>query len=113
MKEINEEIDFNEEIMKMAQRGFRNILIFNLFFVIVWAVIVGLVPSGWWIALINVLCFIATLLVLWWRSYSYLKPFLGGVVGFFVSLLIWVALVVGVRSVVLDIIEGLSGVPYY
>ena len=98
--------DIAEYALKAMQRGFRNLLIFNFFFVIVWAVVVGLVPSGWWITLINVLCFIGTILMLWWPSYSHLKPFLGTLVGLFVSFLIWFSLVVGLRSIILDILSG-------
>ena len=103
----------NQQIVRSMQQGFRNILIFNLLFIIVWAMVVGLVPPGWWIALINILCFIVSLLILWWPSYSYLKVFLGGMVGFFVSALIWLALVVGVRSLILGMIDGVKSIPAF
>ena len=102
--------DVNEEIIKSVQRGFRNILIFNLLFVVIWAVVVGLVPSGWWTTLINILCFIGTIIFLWWPSYSYLKPFVGTLVSLFISFLIWFALAIGVTSIILDILSGSANI---
>lgn len=105
--------DFQQEVVKTMQRGFRNLLIFNLVFVIIWAVVVGLVPPGWWTTLINILCFMATILFLWWPSYNYVKPFLGTLVGLFVSSLIWLALVSGVRSLILTILTESTTITGY
>ena len=88
-------------------KAFRSMLITSLSMVLIWEVLLFFLPGGWWIAVINILFFLGSVFFLFYWGWLALRMVLPGWLAFVCSLLLWFAIVVLIRSLIMSILEAL------
>jgi hypothetical protein len=79
-------------------RAIKNTFVVGIILAVVWEVLTWFVPVGWPMAVVNILAFIVSLWVFWWPLLSFLKATVPTWLAWVVSILCWVLLFVGLRS---------------
>ncbi|MBM3142971.1 MAG: zinc ribbon domain-containing protein [Chloroflexi bacterium] len=95
----NQQMDDNF-IRSFMSQSFRNILIFGLLIVTIWAVLAAFVPEGGWMILVNIAFFLLSIIFFGFPLYSGFRMFLTPIWAWFVSTLIWLFFIVVVRSII-------------
>jgi len=83
---------------KILARGIRNSFIFGIILVIIWETVTRFVSVGWPMATVNISAFIISLWIFLWPLFSFLKVSLPIWLAGLTSILCWVLLFVGLRS---------------
>jgi len=96
----------NDYFKEMVGRALSGLLLAGLIVIVLWSLAVRFLPDGWWITLINVLGFLSTILIIGLGSWQTLKMAVPSGVAFLVGSLMWVAMVIGLRSLLLNLLGG-------
>ena len=79
------------------------LIILGLVIVVVWAVLVSVLPGGWWITLLNLAGFFCTVFFVLMGVWQCLRMLLTPWLAFLFALLVWGFLVVVVRSIIMGL----------
>ena len=101
------EVKMNGDLKKMlVGRTIRRFLVTGLIIIIVWILAIHFLPDGWWIILINVLGFLSTAVIIFLGTWRMLKMVISSGLAFLFALLIWAAMVIGLRSLIFSLLGG-------
>ncbi len=110
MSKLPEQSDLQKEVghyfrrqMGMALWG---LLFAGVVIIVIWSLLTRFLPLGWWITLINVLGFLGTTLVIGMGTWQTLKMVIPSGYAFIVSVIIWLVLVLGLRTLILGLLGG-------
>jgi hypothetical protein len=98
------EAEMNEYLRKMIGRSLWGLLGVGLIIIIVWSLATHFLPDGWWITLINVLGFLSTAVIIFLGTLQALKLVISSGLAFLFALLIWAAMVIGLRSLIFSLL---------
>lgn len=87
----------------MMARSFWGLIVAGLIQVLIWTVLIRFLPSGWWIIGINILGFLITAIFIGMGSWQVLKVYMPSSIAFFIALTIWAIIVIGIRSILLNL----------
>jgi len=91
---------------RMISRSLWGLILVGLIIVVVWTLLNHFLPMGWWITLINVLGFLSTSLVIGVGTWQTLKLVISSGYAFLISSLIWIAMVIGLRTLMFNLLGG-------
>ena len=98
----------DDEVGKIARkllgRSLWGLLLVGLIIVVAWTLLDHFLPSGWWIVLVNVLGFLSTSYVIGVGTWQTLKLVISSSYAFFISLLVWAAMVFGLRTLMFSLL---------
>jgi ribosomal protein L37E len=94
----NQEYEAKRKLM--LNRGLKNNLISGIVIAVIWDILTWYVPSGWPILTVNIFFLLISIWIFWWPLLSFLKTALPTWMAWLVSLLGWLLLFVGLRSLV-------------
>jgi hypothetical protein len=94
----------NEYLRKMLGRSLWGLLGVGLIIIVVWSLLTHFLPSGWWITLINVLGFLLTTVIIGLGTWQALKLVISSGIAFLIAVLIWAAMVIGLRTLILTLL---------
>ena len=94
----------NEYLRRMLGRSLWGLLGVGLIIIVVWSLLTHFLPSGWWIILINVLGFLLTTVIIGLGTWQTLKLVISSGIAFLVAVLIWAAMVIGLRTLILTLL---------
>ena len=93
-------------IQQFWNKAVRNIFIVGIIIVVVWEILVWLIPEGWGMAVVNILGFLASILVFWYSLFNFFKATMPIWLAWLVSALCWALLFLGLRSLVASLLLG-------
>lgn len=85
---------------QILYRSFLNVFIFGIILAVVWEVLTHFVPTGWPMAVLNIITFIVSLWIFWWPLFSYMKVTMPTWLATLASVLCWTLLFIGIRSLI-------------
>jgi hypothetical protein len=87
-------------------RALCGLLFAGVVIIVIWSLLTHFLPLGWWITLINVLGFLGTTLVIGMGTWQTLKMVIPSRYAFFISVIIWLVMVLGLRTLILGLLRG-------
>lgn len=94
-----------EQLEKRSwRRGYWGMLGAGLALVIVWAVLLKVVSHGWGILAVNISFLIATILTIGMGSVVFFRRYMRTGFAVLLAAVIWVAMVAGLRSIILTVL---------
>lgn len=98
----NETTNFRNELLRdFYHKGIRNIFIFGIALAVIWAVLLIVISQGIGVLIVNVIGFILSGLLFWLPMYTSLRLMIPGWLAFIVTTLLWGAIFIGLRSLIL------------
>ena len=94
--------EFRDQLVKQhLYKGIRNLFIYGIIFALIWGTLNIFVPEGWWMAAVNIICFLISILIFWWPLESFFKMTMPSWLAIIVATLLWGAIFMGLRSILL------------
>jgi len=107
MSELPEQSDRAGQFFRREMsRALWGLLFAGVVIIVIWSLLTRFLPLGWWITVINVLGFLGTILVIGLGTWQTLKMVIPSGYAFLVSVIIWLVLVLGLRSLILGLLGG-------
>ena len=107
---MNEKDDKKDEVSgyfrKILGRSLWGLLGIGLVIIILWSLATRFLPYGWWIILINVLGFLSTAWFIGVGTWQTLRLVISSGIAFLIALLVWAAMVIGLRTLILNLLGG-------
>ncbi len=98
----NERANFRNELLRhFYHKAMRNIFIFGIALAVIWAVLLIVISQGIGVLIVNVIGFILSVLLFYLPMYSSLRLMIPGWLVFIVTTLLWGAIFIGLRSLIL------------
>ena len=91
---------------KEMSRALWGLLFVGVLIIVIWSLLTRFLPMGWWITLINILGFIGTTLVIGMGTWQTLKMVIPSGYAFLVGVIIWLVMVLGLRTLILGLLGG-------
>ncbi len=90
----------------IISRALWGLLFVGVLIIVIWSLLTRFLPMGWWITLINILGFLGTGLVIGMGTWQTLKMVIPSGYALLISIIIWLMMVVGPRTVILGLLGG-------
>ena len=101
-----EDEGFAQIYKTMIGRAVWGLLFGGFVIIVIWSLLTRYLPLGWWITLINIFGSLGTILVIGMGIWQTLKMVIPSGFALFISVIVWLVMVVGLRTLILGLLGG-------